>query len=66
MFTLKRVIAWLTSSLLFCEISKRFYSEIIKALVCVIRLSLRPRLRLRQITQTSALIILAIMLNLIQ
>ena len=37
-------------------------SEIIKASVCVIRLSLR----LWQIAQTSALIILAIMLNLIQ
>ena len=35
---------------------------IIKASVCVIRL----RLRLRQVTQTSALIILAIMLNLLQ
>ena len=40
----------------------RMIARIIKASVCVIRLSLR----LRQITQTSALIILAIMLNLIQ
>ena len=40
----------------------RMIARTIKASVCVIRLSLR----LRQITQTSALIILAIMLNLIQ
>ena len=40
----------------------RMIARIINASVCVICLSLR----LRQITQTSALIILAIMLNLIQ
>ena len=40
----------------------RMIARIIKASVCVIRLSLR----LQQITQTLALIILAIMLNLIQ
>jgi len=40
----------------------RMTAKIIKASVCVIRLSLR----LRQLTQTLALIIIDIMLNLIQ